>query len=135
MNHITKSVSFCYGHRLMNHPGKCKNLHGHNGTAEVTLAAAALNDQKMVADFGDLGKAMKTWLDANFDHKVILCSGDPLLKVLRGHGQECFETRDNPTAEIMAGLLFAEMKNLGFPVSAVRVWETATAVACCSEDK
>ncbi|MDD1629857.1 MAG: 6-carboxytetrahydropterin synthase, partial [Methylococcaceae bacterium] len=22
---ITKEVYFCYGHRLMNHPGKCRN--------------------------------------------------------------------------------------------------------------
>lgn len=135
MHKITKSVSFCYGHRLLGHKGRCRNLHGHNGTAEVTLAAQTLDDRKMVADFGDLGKALKSWLDDNLDHKVILCTADPLLKVLKEQGQECFETRDNPTAEIMAELLFTEMKKLGFPVSEVRVWETATSSAGYSLDK
>ena len=135
MYKITKSVTFCYGHRLLEHKGKCKNLHGHNGLAEVTLAVSALNSQKMVADFGDLGKALKNWLDANFDHKVILASRDPLLKVLKEQGQECFETAENPTAEVMSELLFREMKKLGFPVRKVRIWETPTSAACFSEDK
>jgi len=129
MHMITKSVSFCYGHRLLDHKGKCKNLHGHNGIAEVTLASAALNDQNMVADFGDLGRSLNDWLDANFDHKIILCTRDPLLKALKEQGQQCFETGANPTAEVMAELLFAEMKKLGFPVHKVSVWETGTSFA------
>ena len=135
MHKITKSVLFCYGHRLPGHKGKCENLHGHNGKAEVTLASADLDARKMVADFGDLGKALKDWLDANFDHKVILCSRDPLLKILKEQGQDCFETRDNPTAEIMAELLFTEFKKLGFPVREVRVWETETSCASYGTDK
>ncbi|OGS11734.1 MAG: 6-pyruvoyl tetrahydrobiopterin synthase [Elusimicrobia bacterium RIFOXYA2_FULL_58_8] len=135
MHKITKSASFCYGHRLADHKGKCKNLHGHNGTAEVTLSSATLDSTQMVADFGDLGRALKQWLDENFDHKVILCSGDPLLKTLKEQGQQCFETAVNPTAEIMAQLIFKEMKALGFPVRKARVWETATSYATYSEDK
>ncbi|HNW43491.1 MAG TPA: 6-carboxytetrahydropterin synthase [Elusimicrobiales bacterium] len=135
MHKITKSATFAYGHRLPDHAGKCRNLHGHNGTAEVTLASETLNAQKMVADFGDLGKALKGWLDENFDHRVILRSDDPLLKVLKEQGQRCFETPDNPTAEIMAQLIHAEMKKLGFPVSETRVWETGTSAACYSEEK
>lgn len=132
MHKITKSVSFCYGHRLLGHPGKCKNLHGHNAIAEITLAAETLNSQKMVADFSDLGKALKNWLDVNFDHKVILCSRDPLLSALKAQGQECFETPENPTAEIMAELVFKEIQKLGFPVCQVSIWETETSAATYS---
>ncbi|HBA59868.1 MAG TPA: 6-pyruvoyl tetrahydrobiopterin synthase [Elusimicrobia bacterium] len=135
MYKISKTVSFAYGHRLLDYKGKCENLHGHNGRVELTLAAAALNAEKMVADFTTVGAALKTWLDANFDHKVILCSRDPLLKTLRDAGQACFETKDNPTAEGMAELVFFEMKKLGFPVSKVRFWETDSSVATYKEDK
>ncbi|MCI0654037.1 MAG: 6-carboxytetrahydropterin synthase, partial [Methylococcaceae bacterium] len=42
---ITKEVYFCYGHRLMTHPGKCRNIHGHSVKAAVTISAAQLDDQ------------------------------------------------------------------------------------------
>ena len=28
---VTKTIEFSYGHRLLNHNGKCRYLHGHNG--------------------------------------------------------------------------------------------------------
>jgi len=131
---ITKSVSFCYGHRLPGHKGKCAGLHGHNGRVELTLRAPALNGDKMVADFGEVGAALKEWLDKNLDHKMILCSSDPLLKTLRDAGQACFETSDEPTAEVLAELIFREMKKLGLPVGKVRFWETDTAAASYKEE-
>jgi 6-pyruvoyltetrahydropterin/6-carboxytetrahydropterin synthase len=131
---VTKIVSFAYGHRLLDYRGKCENLHGHNGRVEVTLRSRVLNGEKMVADFTVLGAALKDWIDGHFDHKVILCARDPLLKTLKAAGQSCFETADNPTAEIMAELIFREMKNLGLPVSKVRFWETDTSIACYQED-
>jgi hypothetical protein len=27
---VTQELRFCYGHRLLEHPGKCGRLHGHN---------------------------------------------------------------------------------------------------------
>lgn len=134
MYKVTKIVSFAYGHRLLDYRGKCENLHGHNGRVEVTLRAKTLNGEKMVADFTSLGAALKDWVDGRLDHKVILCSRDPLLKTLRDSGQACFETPDNPTAEILAELIFSEMKALGLPVSEVRFWETDTSIACYGED-
>ena len=34
---ISTKIKFCYGHRLCNHESKCKNIHGHNATAEIIL--------------------------------------------------------------------------------------------------
>ncbi|MES9926921.1 MAG: 6-carboxytetrahydropterin synthase, partial [Candidatus Thiodiazotropha sp. 6PDIVS] len=34
---VTKEIHFCYGHRLLNHKGKCRHLHGHNATAVIHL--------------------------------------------------------------------------------------------------
>ena len=135
MYKIKKSASFCYGHRLMDHKGRCRNLHGHNGRVEVTLAAEKLDERMMVADFGDLSEALKGWLDANLDHKTVLCARDPLLAVLKAQGQDCFVTEQNPTAELLAGIILAELKKLGFPAVKVKFWETDTSVACYSEKK
>ena len=132
---VSKTVTFAYGHRLFEYRGKCENLHGHNGRVELTLSAKELNSEKMVADFTTFGAALKFWIEEHFDHKVILCSRDPLLKLLRDNGQACFESRDNPTAEIMAELIFMEMKKLELPVTKVRFWETDTSVASYKEDK
>ena len=51
MYRISKSVSFCYGHRLLNYNGKCAHLHGHNARAEITLESRALDASGMVEDF------------------------------------------------------------------------------------
>ena len=133
MYKVSKTVSFSYAHRLPGHKGKCRNLHGHNAAVELTLESRVLNGDKMVADFGDLGGALKSWLDLNFDHKTILCQADPLLKILRQAGQDCFETASNPTAEALAEIIFAEMKKLGLPVTEVRFWETANSMASYGE--
>ena len=51
MYRVTREISFCYGHRLLEYSGKCRHLHGHNGRAIITLAAPALDPLGMVLDF------------------------------------------------------------------------------------
>ena len=129
MYRIKKTFHIAYAHRLLNHPGKCRDLHGHNGIVEITLKAPALDRQKMVMDFTDLSRTVKKWLDDNLDHKTILSKKDPLLKLLRSEGQACFETTDNPTAEILAELIFKELVRAGLPVEEAAFWETPSAMA------
>lgn len=133
MHKIKKTFHLAYGHRLLNYKGKCENLHGHNGVVEVTLKTAGLNHEKMVMDFTELGKKVKTWLDDNLDHKVILCKADPLAPVLKKQGQACFLTADNPTAEILAKLIFDAAKTMKLPVNEVAFWETPTSMASYSK--
>lgn len=129
MHKIKKTFHLAYGHRLLNYKGKCENLHGHNGVVEVTLEAAKLNHEKMVMDFTELGRTIKTWLDDNLDHKVILAKADPLVPVLEKQGQSCFLTADNPTAETLAKLIFDTAKAMKLPVAEVAFWETSTSMA------
>lgn len=133
MHKIKKTFHLAYGHRLLNYKGKCENLHGHNGLVEVTLKARKLNSEKMVMDFTELGKKMKTWLDANLDHKVILAKADPLVPVLKAQGQACFLTADNPTAETLARLVFDAARAMKLPVAEAAFWETPTSMASYSE--
>ncbi len=133
MHKVKKIFHLAYGHRLLNYKGKCENLHGHNGVVEVTLAAASLNSEKMVMDFTELGRRIKTWLDENLDHKVILAKADPLAIVLQSQGQACFLTDDNPTAETLAKLVFdTAAGGLQLPVAEVAFWETPTSMASYS---
>ena len=130
MYSVKKTFHLAYGHRLLNYNGKCENLHGHNGLVEVTLAAAELNGEKMVMDFTGLGRTMKTWLDENLDHKVILAKADPLAPVLKAQGQACYLTDDNPTAETLARLVFdVAERQFRLPVGEVAFWETPTSMA------
>lgn len=129
MHKIKKTFHLAYGHRLLNYNGKCENLHGHNGVVEITLKAAKLNAERMVMDFTELGRLMKTWLDENLDHKVILAKADPLVPVLRKQGQACYLTAQNPTAEELAKLVFDTAASLRLPVDEVAFWETPTSAA------
>ncbi len=133
MYKIKKNFHLAYGHRLLNYKGKCENLHGHNGVVEVTLKAEKLNSEKMVMDFTELGRTVKTWLDENLDHKVILAKADPLAAVLKEQGQNCFLTEDNPTAETLAKLVFDAAREMKLPVSKVAFWETPTSMASYKE--
>ena len=74
---VSKSIDFCYGHRLLDYEGKCRHLHGHNGRVEIELEGDRLDSRGMVVDFGDIKKGMKRWIDDNLDHRMILRSDDP----------------------------------------------------------
>ena len=126
---VSKEISFCYGHRLLDHDGVCRHLHGHNGRAEIVLRAASLDEQGMVADFSEVKHTVKTWIDETFDHAMLLREDDPLLPLLSEHDERVRGLPCNPTAENIARLIFEFVQEAGFPVVEVRLWETQTAVA------
>src|SRR6187200_52347 len=63
MFRVTKEIHFCYGHRLLNYAGKCRNLHGHNGRADIVLEGTELDDRGMVVDFTDVKRNLARWID------------------------------------------------------------------------
>jgi 6-pyruvoyltetrahydropterin/6-carboxytetrahydropterin synthase len=129
MYSVSKKVEFCYGHRLMDYGGACKHPHGHNATAEVEIRTDALDKRNMVADFGDVKRIVRDWIDREFDHKMILRHDDPLVKPLQGLGEPVFISTANPTVEHIAKLIFDFVKSQGFDVVSVRVWETPSSCA------
>ena len=126
---VTREVPFCYGHRLLNHDGKCRHLHGHNGRALITLATEQLDRMGMVVDFGLLKRVVGGWIDQALDHKMLLHRDDPVLPLLRGQGEPVFVMDVNPTAENIARLIYDYTASQGFPVVEVQLWETASAFA------
>ena len=59
MIEITRRLEFDAGHRVLGHEGKCKNLHGHRYSAEITVTAPDLDGLGRVIDFGVIKE--KVW--------------------------------------------------------------------------
>lgn len=119
---VCKRFTFDAAHKLPNHDGKCRNLHGHTYTVEVCCIGkienqATVDDAPnpkfgMVIDFGDLKTYWKENLEPFFDHRYL---NDTLP----------FTT----TAENIAVFICKSFLTAGFPISFVRVWETPNSYA------
>jgi len=129
MFRVVKQIDFCYGHRLLDYEGKCRNLHGHNGRVEIELSGGDLDRRGMVADFGDIKRLIKPWIDEHLDHRMILRADDPAREFLQAQGERVFVVDANPTAETIARLIFTKAREFGLPVTCVRMWETADSCA------
>ena len=129
MYSVTKRIDFCYGHRLLDYDGICKHPHGHNAVVEVDVRTDRLDKRNMVADFADIKRVVKGWIDRELDHKMILRHDDPLVKPLEALGEPIYKLESNPTVERIAKLIFDQSRDQGIDVVAVRVWETPTSFA------
>lgn len=110
---ITAESGFSSAHRLPDHQGKCRNLHGHNWRVRATVQAETLDPQGMVMDFADLKKRLRDLCD-RLDHLYL--NDIPPFDSLP------------PTAENISRWLYQEL-SAGLPdervtVSVVSVWET-----------
>ncbi|CAD6873329.1 6-pyruvoyl trahydropterin synthase family protein [Methylomonas fluvii] len=131
---ITKEVYFCYGHRLMNHPGKCRNLHGHSVKASISIKQNNLNDQGMVCDFSDVKDCVDGFINKVLDHNFLLHKDDPIIPALVANNEQFLAIDEHPTAEVLSKMIYNHVKQQGFNVDQVVLWETASANACYRED-
>jgi len=131
---ITKEIYFCYGHRLLHHPGKCRHVHGHSVKAAITLHRATLNEHSMVCDFADIRDCAERYIDEHLDHNLLLHRDDPLIPFLERQGERYLALDEHPTAEVLARMIYEYMKNQNFTVEQVTLWETASAYACYREN-
>jgi 6-pyruvoyltetrahydropterin/6-carboxytetrahydropterin synthase len=129
MFEVTREIRFCYGHRLLQHPGKCRHLHGHNARAVITVAAAELDRLGMVVDFGAIKARLGAWIDEQLDHRLLLHREDPLVSLLRQQQEPVFVMDANPTAENIARLIFEQARASGLAVVQVQLWETDDCLA------
>jgi 6-pyruvoyltetrahydropterin/6-carboxytetrahydropterin synthase len=132
MFRVTREITFCYGHRLLNYDGKCRHLHGHNGKAVLTLEARDLDALGMVMDFSRIKRVVQTWIDENLDHRMLLHRDDPVLPFLRQQGEPVFVMDVNPTAENIAKLIYDIANRQELPIIEVRLWETDSCYASYS---
>ena len=128
---VTKIMNFEYGHRILNHPGKCKRLHGHSGKVEFTLWGEVDKETGMVIDFGDINSTVGDYLKNTLDHRTILQEGDSLIENLPS--EDIIIIKGPPTAENIS-LQILEQSSPLFPNKQikVRLWETEDSFAECS---
>ncbi|MCX6545409.1 MAG: 6-carboxytetrahydropterin synthase [Acidobacteria bacterium] len=129
MYSVSKRIDFCYGHRLLDYDGICKHPHGHNATVEIEVRSGQLDSRCMVCDFADIKRVVKSWIDEHIDHQMVLRRDDPLVKPLQEQNEPLFLVDANPTVEHLAKIIYEYARSQGFPVEAVRLWETPTSCA------
>ena len=118
---IRVECMFSAAHRLLNYEGPCGRLHGHNWKVVVVLEGDELNRNGMLMDFRTVKQII-----AEFDHKVLLKSSDPLVEVLRKADQEVIELSVNPTCEDLARIIAWKILRYETKVQrvTVRLYET-----------
>ena len=123
MFRVTQELRFCYGHRLLGHPGKCARLHGHNARVFVVLRADGLDAKGMVIDFDTVAQRARRYLDEALDHRMLLQQGDPAGAALAGIGEPFVTLEVAPTAENLARLIYEQLVRFGLPIAEVRLEE------------
>ena len=138
MLQVTKRLEIDAGHRLLNHAGKCKNVHGHRYAFEVTfelVKSAVLDASGILIDFGTIKDTLGQWLNDTLDHAFIVQEGDVLRPVILGLKLKVYAMPDAPTAENLAKHVFDRAQLcLGkfdkvVKVVRVRCYETPTSYA------
>lgn len=134
-----RQVKFCAGHRLLNHEGKCANLHGHNYMVEFHITSNEIDSLGRVVDFSVINKLFKGWIDDHWDHGFILWDADEnaIQAIKQVQPNRLYLLPYNPTAENMAmylmkeisPMLIQQIKGYDLRMSKVVVWETEHAFA------
>lgn len=126
-----RRFTFCAGHRLVGHEGKCQNLHGHNYVVEIYVTGQEQDAVGRILDFKLLKQKCKGWLDEHWDHAFVLWDQDEngLAAIRSSHPHRIYELPDNPTAENMAKHLLDEicpriLEGTGASAFKVRLWES-----------
>jgi len=136
---VTKEFSFDMGHRLPNHDGKCKNIHGHTYRLQVTTkgdvnASEGSPKEGMVVDFSDIKSVVKTFINEYLDHYFMVHEKDqPTHKFLIDNNFAVTAVPFVPTAENMCEWMFnmlsEDINKLGCELYSLRLWETPSSFA------
>lgn len=129
-----RRIQFCAGHRLMEHRGKCENLHGHNYVADIYIAAPTVDSVGRVVDFAEIKRVFKGWIDEHWDHGFILWDKDEqAIRAIRAvQPHKLYLLDRNPTAEnlalhlleVVGPKLVPQLNGQRLVVERVAVWET-----------
>ena len=143
---VEKEIGLDYGHRLPNHIGQCRYVHGHRakiviGVEGHLIAEEGVSSQGMVVDFKDIKKiAMKKIHDV-IDHGFIVYKGDKkMLNFLKKENQKYVVLNDIPTAENISRWCYYQIKediNRIYKgklcVKYVKFWETPSSMTIYQE--
>ena len=126
---ITRQYEIDAGHRLVNHEGKCKKLHGHRYVFLLHLEGEELDDVGRVLDFADCKRLLADVVEP-WDHRMLLNEKDTIVAAMRTGVLDDYDLIDedeilpvpfNPTAENMAEYIAAEIASQVPPTYRLRV--------------
>lgn len=129
---ITKEFKWEMAHRLPDHPGECRNIHGHSYRMVVEIIGEAGPDG-MVMDFGAIRDAVAP-IVAKMDHAFLLDTSDSLMANflkeagLKSLALDCPTTTEN-LAEWLCASIAPMLAAPNIHQITIRVHETATATA------
>ena len=138
---LVRRISFCAGHRLLGHEGKCAHFHGHNYVAafHVRSPDGSLDEVGRVVDFAEIKRRLKGWIDDHWDHAFLLWDRDEngIAAIESVDPPRLFLMPANPTAEVMADYLLREvcpvaLSGAGVECVRVELWETPESCAVAS---
>jgi 6-pyruvoyltetrahydropterin/6-carboxytetrahydropterin synthase len=110
---ITRHLEFDAGHRIPNHQGQCRHVHGHRYQIEVTLTGKLVDtpgaaDEGMMMDFGQIKAIMQELIIEPWDHSFFVAKSDQVmidfLRTIPGHKTTILDVI--PTAENLAKAAF-----------------------------
>jgi 6-pyruvoyltetrahydropterin/6-carboxytetrahydropterin synthase len=135
---ITRRLEFDAGHRIPNHDGQCRHLHGHRYAIDVTLTGEVAHhpgkaDDGMVLDFGDIKRLTNEYVVELWDHAFLVAREDEglvaFLGTLPNHKTVIME--HVPTVENLANAAFVILQPIfqkafggRLTLSAIRLYET-----------
>ena len=103
---VTHRFQFEAGHRLPNHPGPCREPHGHSYKLHVSVRRAVDRKSGMAIDFHDLDRIVRETVLEQLDH------------------QDLNRVMENPTAEEIAGWAWNRLREKLPGLFEIRVEET-----------
>lgn len=124
---IAKEFRWEMGHRLPEHFGLCKNIHGHSYKM-IAEFEGELNKDQMVIDYYDVEKIINPVIE-KLDHAFMVNKNDKtVLEFLEKINSKKVVVDFNSTAENICAHLLSEIKKCSMPSNVssvkVRVYET-----------
>ena len=124
---IAKEFRWEMGHRLPEHFGLCKNIHGHSYKMIVEFEGE-LDKNQMVIDYYDVEKIVKPVIE-KLDHSFMVNKDDEkVIEFLEKMNSKKVIVSFNSTAENICSYLLSEIKKCSLPLNIstvkVRVYET-----------
>jgi 6-pyruvoyltetrahydropterin/6-carboxytetrahydropterin synthase len=131
---IAKEFRWEMGHRLPNHDGACRNVHGHSYKMQVEVEGSVNPDSGMIMDFGEISAIVKP-LVAELDHAFLCQDTDTeVLDLLERMDMKRVLIDVPSTVENICKLFIDRLRPLFEDIQqvetfTVRIWETASSEA------
>jgi 6-pyruvoyltetrahydropterin/6-carboxytetrahydropterin synthase len=124
---VSKEFKWEMGHRLPDHFGNCKNIHGHSYKMIVGFEGE-LNENDMIIDFYNVDKIIKPLID-KLDHAFIVNKKDKdVIDFLDKIKSKKMVVNFNSTVENLCNFVLDEIKRFDLPRNissvSVRIYET-----------